>query len=716
MIPNERPFLAYLDEMKIITILLPKTYHNGQVSSFYLSCERKNIPLGIMEKKTLESDIKYICSLQKEISLHQPHWIMDEHGGKTDLLIGAVIRTSAFDEKFYYDGNDLGVYCEERQTHFKLWSPTATKVELKLQSPNGSFFETYKMKREEKGIWSANIYQDLEYYQYTFRVCVNWEWREAVDPYAVAVTPNGEKGVIVKMKKTHRAKPSLPPFNHPVDAIIYETHIRDFTIHPNSGVQHKGLYLGAAERNTTGKNGDLTGLSYLKDLGITHIEFLPFHDFAGVDEYKPNQEYNWGYNPVHYNVPDGSYSTDPADPYSRIVELKDLIEQLHHEGLRVIMDVVFNHVYIREQSSFEHIVPGYYFRHNEQGFPSNGTGVGNDLASERKMVRKYILDSIRFWVMEYHIDGFRFDLMGIMDVDTLNAIKELCGRLSEGILLLGEGWNLNTPLPAAKKASLINQAQIPNIAQFNDVFRDSTKGSTFNLYDKGYAFGNEHYMENAKEVMAGSVGLFHKYSPLFNEPSQSVNYVECHDNHTMWDKLVACFPNESESTLRKYHLLATCMVLLAQGIPFLHSGQEFFRTKLGVGNSYRSPDSINQLDWDRKGKYSENIEYIKGIIQIRKMIACFRMKSTEEIRRNIHVISFPSPILGFSYHNHSGLFNEIRLFLNPTMERQGIEIPRGEWSILADEKTTTISPNRKLPHSTISIEPISLMIICKNSR
>jgi pullulanase len=716
MISNERPFLAYLDEMKIITILLPKTYHNGQVSSFYLSCEQQNIPLDIIGKKILESDIKYVCSLQKEISLHQPYWIMDEHGGKTDLLIGAVIRTAAFDEKFYYDRNDLGVCCEENQTHFKLWAPTATKVELKLQSPNGTFFDTYKMKREEKGIWSANISQDLEHYQYTFRVCVNREWREAVDPYAVAVTPNGEKGVIVKMKKTHRPKPNLPPFNHPVDAIIYETHIRDFTIHPNSGVQHKGLYLGAAERNTTGKNGDLTGLSYLKDLGITHIEFLPFHDFAGVDEQKPNQEYNWGYNPVHYNVPDGSYSTDPADPYSRIVELKYLVEQIHREGLRVIMDVVYNHVYIREQSSFEHIVPGYYFRHNELGFPSNGTGVGNDLASERKMVRKYILDSIRFWVMEYHIDGFRFDLMGIMDVDTLNEIKDLCGRLSEGILLLGEGWNLNTPLPADKKASLINQAQIPDIAQFNDVFRDSTKGSTFNLYDKGYAFGNEHYMEHAKEAMAGSVGLFHKYSRLFNEPSQSVNYVECHDNHTMWDKLVACFPNEPESTLRKYHLLATCMVLLAQGIPFLHSGQEFFRTKFGIGNSFRSPDSINQLDWDRKGKYSENIEYIKGIIQIRKMIACFRMKSTEEIRRNMHMISFPSPILGFSYHNHSGLFNEIRLFLNPTMERQGIEIPKGEWSILADEKTITISPNRKLPLSTISIEPISLMIICKNSR
>lgn len=713
MTSNERHFLAYLDEMNIITILLPQSYHNGQASSFFLSSGLQNIPIEIKGKSRIESYIKYICSVSMDISFEKTNWIMDEHGGQTDLQIGAVIRTEAFDEEFYYCGDDLGVQCGEKKTQFKLWAPTATQVEIKLQSSTEPSPEIIKMARNEKGVWMVLVPRDLEYYSYTYLVCVNREWNEAVDPYATAVTPNGKSGVIVKMEKTYRPKPQLPPFQHSVDAIIYETHIRDFTIHPNSGVQNKGLYLGAAEKNTSGKDGQLTGLSYVADLGITHIEFLPFHDFAGVDEINQNDEYNWGYNPVHFNVPDGSYSTDPANPYARMVELKYLIEQIQLEGLRVVMDVVYNHVYIREQSSFEKIVPGYYFRHNEFGLPSNGTGVGNDLASERKMVRKYILDSIRFWITEYHIDGFRFDLMGILDVDTIREIKRMCDSLIEGILLLGEGWNLNTPLPPNEKASLVNQAKIPFVAQFNDVFRDSIKGSTFHLFDKGYAFGNEHYYDTALEVMAGSVGIFKQDSRLFNEPFQSVNYVECHDNHTMWDKLIACHHHASETQLMKYHLLATCIVLLSQGIPFLHSGQEFFRTKNGVGNSYCSPDSINQLDWDRKWKYAKNVEYVKGIIQIRKSNLCFRLRTTKEIKDHIYKISIPSPMLGLFLLNPTGNFHEMIVFINPTLKRQTRQIPKGKWFVLADEKTSTNNPTRLVCSTEIIIEPISLIIIGK---
>jgi pullulanase len=714
MTSNERKFLAYLDEMNIITILLPQSYHNGQASSFLLSSGLQSIPLDIKGKSEIDPYIKYTCRLSKEILFDRTNWIMDEFGGITDLQMGAVIRTEAFDEKFFYSGDDLGVRCEEKQTQFKLWAPTATQVEIKLQSSTGTMPEIIKMTREERGVWTALVLRDLECYYYTYLVFVNQEWSEAVDPYTTAVTANGELGVIVKIEKSHRPKPGLPPFQHPVDAIIYETHIRDFTIHPNSGVQNKGLYLGAAEKNTRGKNGQLTGLSYVKDLGITHIEFLPFHDFAGVDEVNQNHEYNWGYNPIHFNVPDGSYSTDPANPYTRIVELKHLIEQIHLEGLRVVMDVVYNHVFIREQSSFEKIVPGYYFRHNEFGFPSNGTGVGNDLASERKMVRKYILDSIRFWIKEYHIDGFRFDLMGILDVETINAVKKMCDSFGENILLVGEGWNLNTPLPPEEKASLVNQAKIPSIGQFNDVFRDSIKGSTFHLFDKGYAFGNEHYYETAMEVMAGSVGIYNKENPLFIEPFQSVNYVECHDNHTMWDKLLVCHQNSNESQLMKYHLLATCMVLLSQGIPFLHSGQEFFRTKYGIGNSYSSPDSINQLDWDRKWEYAKNVEFVRGIIQIRKSNQCFRMRSTKEIRDHIYRISIPSPMLGFFFLNPTGNFHEMMLFINPAVKRQLIQIPVGEWYVLADEKVSSEKPTKKVSSPQINIEPISIMILGKN--
>ncbi|MEW9051921.1 MAG: type I pullulanase [Neobacillus sp.] len=710
---NERKFLAYLDEMKIITILFPLSYHQGQSTAFFIHDNAQEKPLKIVKKLSIGDHIKYICQLTDEINFETTYWIKDEYAGKTDLQIGAVIRTAEFDDKFYYDGSDLGVKCTNESTRFKLWAPTATQVKVKLHHPNSSISEIVKLKREDRGTWAALVNRDLEYYQYTFLLLINQEWRESVDPYAVASTANGEKGVIVKLEKTNRKRVTPPPLEHPVDAIIYETHIRDFTIHPNSGVEHKGLYLGAAELATTGIKGEPTALSYVKSLGVTHIEFLPFNDFAGVDELNPNIQYNWGYNPIHFNVPEGSYSINPLDPYSRIIELKQLIDQIHGQGLRVIMDVVYNHVYIREKSIFEKIVPGYYFRHNELGFPSNGTGVGNDIASERKMVRKYIIDSVRFWLEEYHVDGFRFDLMGILDIETMQEVRKACDRFAEGTIIIGEGWNLNTPLPIEQKAIIKNQDQLPDIGQFNDKFRDIIKGNTFNLYDKGYCFGNEHYYEQAIDVIAGSIGLGKRPIGLFNEPSQSVNYVECHDNHTLWDKLLACYPDMEELLRFKYHRLATGITVLSQGIPFLHSGQEFFRTKAGDGNSYRSPDKINQLDWDRCNQYKNNTAYVQGLIQIRKTLPCFRMKSTAEIRANMQLLPLTRPIIGFSFQNQTNEYQEVLLLINPTNKKHSIHVSKGEWSLLADADFAGISPRKMTAGRELLIEPVSLNVFAK---
>ncbi|MED1469403.1 type I pullulanase [Bacillus salipaludis] len=713
MISSERNFLAYLDEMKIIAILLPLSYHQGMSATFSISDGINTQTLKILEKRRIENNNKYVCQLADEISFGKVYWIMDEHGGKTDLQIGAVIRTELFDKKYYYDGDDLGAKCTETYTQFKLWAPTATQVKVKLRQPQGPYAEIVKMKRQDRGVWSAVVHRDLDYHHYTFLVLVNQVWQEAVDPYATAVSVNGERGVIVKLEKTARPKIPLPELESPVDAIIYETHIRDFTIHPNSGVKHKGLYLGAGEFDTKRKEGDVTGLSYLKDLGITHIEFLPFHDFAGVNELEAKKEYNWGYNPVNFNAPDGSYATDPTDPYSRIKELKQLIDQVHYKGLKVIMDVVYNHVYSRENSPFEKIVPGYYFRHNEFGMPSNGTGVGNDIASERKMVRKFILDSIRFWLEEYHIDGFRFDLMGILDVETMSEVRKMCDRLAKGILLIGEGWNLNTPLPLDKKAIIQNQSKLPTIAQFNDKFRDTIKGSTFNLFDKGYAFGNEHHYEAAADLIAGSVGVVKKENKVFNEPSQTVNYVECHDNHTMWDKLLACYRTEDESIRIKYHLLASALVIVSQGVPFLHSGQEFFRTKQGEGNSYRSPDSINQLDWNRKSRYINSVQYIKGLIEIRKKLSCFRLRTAEEIRSSMKQSPLHAPLITFVYQNKNGEYREVILAINPRINEEIINLPEGEWYVLADHNEAGISMSKRISGGEIKIQPISINIFAK---
>ncbi|WP_160724041.1 type I pullulanase [Bacillus sp. USDA818B3_A] len=705
-----RNFFAYLDEMNIVTILLPYSYHHGWSSEFHLSTDRLKHQLDILEKIEIEGHVKYTCRFEGEFSFGKPYWIFDEHGGKTDLQIGAVIRTDPFDEKFYYNGDDLGVTFHTGQTCFKLWAPTATGVKLKLRPPANGYSEIIKMRREDCGVWSVTLNGDLEFYQYSFLVLVNQEWREAVDPYVKAVSANGELGVVVKLKKTPKLKNPLSRLESPVDAIIYETHIRDFTIHNKSGVKHKGLYLGAGELDTKGEDGEPTGLSYVKELGVTHIEFLPINDYAGVDELNPPKQYNWGYNPLHFNAPEGSYATDPSDPYSRIIELKQLINQVHSIGLGVIMDVVYNHVYIREQSSFEKIVPGYYFRHNDIGLPSNGTGVGNDIASERKMVRKFILDSVRYWLDEYQIDGFRFDLMGILDITTMNEVRKICDGKSKGIIIIGEGWNLNTPLQSAQKATIANQAKMPRIGQFNDKFRDMIKGSTFNLFDKGYALGNEHFADAAMEALTGSIGLIKKGARLFNQPYQSVNYVECHDNHTLWDKLEGCFAETEPPILKKYHRLATGMVILSQGIPFLHSGQEFFRTKQGDGNSYRSSDSINQLDWERKSEFKENVEYIKGLIKIRQEFSCFRMRNSEEVRSQIQPLTFPSPVIGCLYQIPK---NEIILVINPTAKIQKIILPDGEWGVLANHQFAGISAKEHTVNKEYLMEPISLNVLLK---
>jgi pullulanase len=716
MIAIERKFNAYLDQMNLITILLPYSYFEGASSEFRIKGEGVDLPLAIEEKVYLEHTVKYLCSSSIKPEFGKHYIISESHGGETDLQIGAVIRSEEFDRLFLYDGNDLGVTYGQEKTAFKLWAPTAVKVKLKLFKNNENSHELINMRRMDKGIWSIEVDRCLELYRYTFLVCINLQWREAVDPYAYALTANGEYGVIIDRKKTYVPVTKLTEYGQPVDAIIYETHIRDLTVHPNSGAKNKGTYRGAAEIGTVSSKGGITGLSYIKSLGVTHIEFLPFHDFEGVDELNRFKSYNWGYNPVHFNVPDGSYATDPDEPYNRIIELKQLIAAAHDLELGVIMDAVYNHVFIREDSPFEKIVPGYFFRHNEHGLPSNGTGVGNDFASEKLMARKFILDSVSYWLNEYQIDGIRFDLMGILDVDTMAAVRETVDAIDPHALLIGEGWDLNTPLPPEQKANIANQAKLPRIGQFNDLFRDTIKGSTFNLYDRGYALGNDRYLESAKQVLAGSIGIGKRKNGLFFQPIQSVNYIESHDNHTLWDKLVICDPEQDMNILKKKHRLATSMVLLSQGIPFLHSGQEFFRTKDGIGNSYKSPDKVNWLDWDLRDENLENVEYIKGIINIRKSNAAFRFSDTEQIRRHMSFFPLSSPLIGFSLRDigHLGRWEEIIVFFNPTLTQQLAEISEcASWNVLADHEKAAAEPFRHFDGNKVLLEPCSILVAAR---
>jgi pullulanase len=714
MIPINRKFHAYLDHLNIITVLLPKAYFDGNSSYFELSKENDREVLVLKEKIELTDDIKYVCQCENEPNIGQVYWVTDEHGGKTDLQIGAVVRTKEFDDRFYYDG-PLGMKYKKERTAFRIWAPTATHVQLKLYTPEHVEMKPLNMVREDNGTWSVEVEGDLDHYRYSFAVCVNFEWRESVDPYAVSVTANGKLGVIIDLEKTITKNPILPPLLSPVDAIIYETHIRDFTIHQNSGVKNKGTYLGVAELQTKGKNNGLTGLSYVKSLGITHIQFLPFHDFEGVDELGDKQDYNWGYNPLHFNVPEGSYSSNPEDPYARIIELKNMIAAIHEQGIRIIMDVVYNHVHIREESSFEKIVPGYYFRYYEDGSPANGTGVGNDFATERQMARKFVLDSIIYWTKEYHIDGFRFDLMGIFDIETMSMIREKLDQIDKNILTIGEGWDLNTPIPMEEKAAIRNQKKLPRIGQFNDWFRDAIKGSTFNLHDRGYALGNGHYYEAAKQVIGGSIGIDRTQAGLFMEPDQSVNYVECHDNHTFWDKMSVCSSDEPIEVRKLRQRLATTIVLLSQGIPFLNSGQEFFRTKQGVGNSYRSPDQINELNWDHLEENKEHVEYIKGIIDIRKSHKAFRLPKADLVRKHVKMLNIPNPAIGYWMENvgEYGEWEEILVLFNSSRERMRLELPKKDWKILADNCCAKVTPISHYAEQEFNVEPCTSYVLVK---
>ncbi|HWO96354.1 MAG TPA: type I pullulanase, partial [Bacillus sp. (in: firmicutes)] len=665
-------------------------------------------------KTELPGYIKYECPLSFYVQVGQEYLVTDEYGKQTDLQIGAVIRTDEFDSMFHYTGNDLGVTCTPEKSIFKVWAPTATKARVKTINPETGKEKMMEMSRKPKGVWSCSVMGNIEGHYYAFIVYVNGVWREANDPYAKAMTANSRYGVVVDLRKTDVAASARPPMQHETDAIIYEMHIRDFSIHPNSGINQKGKYMGLTEKGTRGSKGQVTGLDYLKDLGITHVELLPVNDFGGVDELHPEKGYNWGYNPLYFQVPEGSYASNPHDPYTRIRELKQAVNSFHENGLRVILDVVFNHVFIREESSFEQLVPGYFFRHDQHGMPSNGTGVGNDFASERAMARKFIVDSVLFWLKEYNVDGFRFDLMGILDVETMKEIRIQLDAIDPSIIILGEGWDLNTPLAPDRKATIQNAVSMPRIAHFNDRFRDCIKGSTFNLYDRGFALGHTHRKGDVKQSIAGSISLTKGEKGLFCHPNQTINYVESHDNHTLWDKLCKCNDFEDEKILRKRQRLATVMVLLSQGIPFLHSGQEFYRTKQGVENSYQSPDYINQLDWDRQYAFKDDIEYIKGIISIRKYHGAFRFSNAPSIRRHLSFLDTNDHLVVYQLLDvkQYGPWSAITVAFNHDTCAQTFSLREGKgWHIAADDQYAGTKPHGIIKTTDITVPPISTLVL-----
>ena len=639
--------------------------------------------------------------------------LLKEQFGSDDVHLDKIVRTEEFDNLFYYSGNDLGNLYTPTKTFFRLWAPTASEACLvtyqKWDSKKG---KELAMKQDEKGTWVAELIGDRDELIYTYKVKIGDQWNEAVDPYAHAVTVNGDKGVVVNLRSTdpENWSSNKPALAKATDAIIYELHIRDLSSSSDSGIKNKGKFLGVAELHTKGPNGVKTGLSHIKDLGVTHIQFLPMFDFATVDETQLNKaQYNWGYDPKNYNVPEGSYSTNPFDPKVRIKEMKQMIQAVHDQGLRVIMDVVYNHVYELETSNLHAFVPGYYFRYKEDGTLSNGTGVGMDTASERKMMRKFIIDSVTYWAKEYQIDGFRFDLMGIHDVETMNAVRDVLDSIDPTIMILGEGWDLDTPLNPLLKATKKNADQMPGIAFFNDEIRDSLKGNVFDAPDKGFINGGHGLEDKIKQGIAGKVAV----TPYI-EPSQVITYTEVHDNYTIWDKLKNTNLYAPVSELIRMHKLASSIVLTSQGIPFIHAGQEFMRTKNGDSNSYRAPDSVNQLDWRRRSQFNDEVNYVRGLIELRKKYPAFRMSQSTDVHKYLTFIEAPSNTVAYLLADPEENNKEYELVIihNANQHAVSVTLPyHGEWQLLVNGEQAGIQTISTIMDDTITVPAVCSYVL-----
>ncbi|MGS4992237.1 type I pullulanase [Bacillus cereus] len=703
---------ATIDSFHEITVTTNVPFHIKEKKIEIEGIKIKNITPYDINSGDITNKVKIIT--EQKIDLKQTYKVKIENLADTNTEIGKVIRSEEFDNLFYYGGNDLGNTYTPQHTKFRLWAPTASEAKLvTYKNWNDKIGAEINMQQGEKGTWTAELKGNQKGLFYTYKVKIGDKWTEAVDPYVRAASVNGDKGAVVNLEETNPKKwkaNKKPKFKNPEDAIIYELHVRDLSIQPESGIKQKGKYLGVTEKGTKGPEGVKTGLDHIKDLGVTHVQFLPIFDYASVNEETLNEpQYNWGYDPKNFNVPEGSYSTNPYEPTVRITELKQMVQTLHDNNLRVVMDVVYNHMYNAAESNFHKLVPGYYYRYNEDGTFANGTGVGNDTASERKMMRKFMIDSVTYWAKEYNLDGFRFDLMGIHDYETMNEIRKAVNQIDPSIILHGEGWDLNTPLAAELKANQKNAEKMKGIAHFNDNIRDGLKGSVFEEKENGFINGKENMEDRIKKGITAGID-YDTNSSTYQDPEQVLTYVEAHDNHTLWDKLELTNPGDSDEVRTQMHKLSSSILLTSQGIPFLHAGQEFMRTKYGDHNSYKSPDSINQMDWLRRATFNNEVDYMKGLIELRKKYSAFRMTSAEQIKTHVSFIDAPKNTVAYIIEGNKHEYFTVAH--NANREAVEITLPsKGPWKVLVDGKQAGSKPLYVVHDNKIKVPALSSIVL-----
>jgi pullulanase len=615
-------------------------------------------------------------------------------------------------------------------TDFTLWAPTAEEVRVLLYDDalEGAASVTIPMTQGEDGTWTLTVNEDLKGKFYAFNAKVKGRWLgDTPGIMAKAVGVNGRRGAIIDMASTNPQgwesdqRPALRSF---ADIVVYEMHHRDFSIDTVSGIRQRGKFLALTEGGTLSSDGEMTGLDHLRELGVTHVHILPSYDYASVDETRlDTPQYNWGYDPQNYNVPDGSYATDPYTPEVRIREFKQMVQALHRAGLRVVLDVVFNHTFNTDDSNFERTAPGYFYRHTPDGHFADGSGCGNETASERPMMRNYMIQSVLYWMREYHIDGFRFDLMGIHDIATMNAIREAVDAVDPTVFIYGEGWAASAPQLAEDQLAMkANIHEMPRIAAFSDEMRDGLRGGWQDDAEGAFLIGQPGHEASIKFGLAGAIQ--HPQVPIDSvnyskafwaaQPTQMISYVSCHDDMCLADRLRATLPAGTEADRIALHKLAETCVLTSQGVPFLFAGDEMMRDKKGVHNSYNSPDSINAIPWHNKAVYKDLFVYIKNLIALRKAHPAFRLGDADKVRQHLEFLPVEgSNVVAFRLKDHAGgdAWDNIIVVLNSRTTAAPVEVPEGRYTVVCSNGAVNAAGMGTVNGPVLTVPARSAMIV-----
>lgn len=637
---------------------------------------------------------------------------------------------TSFEEYPIPEGKLVEMEYSPIETKFTLWAPTAEEVRVLLYDSGneGSAYQTLSLEMGEDGIWNTSIKEDLKGKFYTFNVKVNGKWLgDTPGIMAKAVGVNGKRAAVIDLRSTDPegwANDVRPLLKDYADIIVYEMHHRDFSLDSVSGIRNKGKFLALTELGTTTSQGEKTGIDHLKELGVTHVHILPSYDYASVDESKPDKaQYNWGYDPQNYNVPDGSYSTDPYKPDVRIKEFKQMVQALHKAGIRVVLDVVYNHTFNTEESNFERTVPGYFYRQTKDGKPANGSGCGNETASDRAMMRKYMVESVLYWINEYHIDGFRFDLMGIHDIETMNEIRAAVDKIDPSIFIYGEGWAASAPqLDQEELAMKANIYKMPRIAAFSDEMRDGLRGGWDDDRKGAFLIGQPGHEMSIKFGLVGAVkhpqvindSVNYSKEPWALQPTQMISYVSCHDDMCLADRLKATMPDATDEERASLHKLAETFVFTSQGVPFIFAGDEMMRDKKGIHNSYNSPDSINTIDWRNKTIHHNVFDYVRELITLRKNHPAFRMGDADKVRQYMELLPVEgSNLVAFILKDNANgdSWKNIIVAFNSRKEPAKLSIPAGRYTIVCKDGKIKQSGMGQVSGNEIIVPARSAMII-----